>query len=192
MSIGAAQAAAAARAPGTIAPARRRPFRSRRRRLRSRRRPWGFAPSLRPVALLDRLAHAGQRLDAVAGVEARRVDLVREPRPARQAVRRASARARPSAGRRWPAATSASRRRRPRRPAPRLGVVARAPPPRAARPRSCSGAKLKAGTGSRFFGARQLLGRVRGQPRRRRRRCAGCARSSRCAVVSASFWTSAT
>ena len=52
-------------------------FRRRRRLLRE----------LLPLALLDRFAHARQRLHAVAGVEARRVDLMREPRPPRQAFR---------------------------------------------------------------------------------------------------------
>src|SRR5437588_8407115 len=41
--------------------------------------------SLLPVVLLDGLAHAGQRLDAVARVEAGRVNLVLEPGAARQA-----------------------------------------------------------------------------------------------------------
>src|SRR5437764_4764944 len=40
---------------------------------------------LLPVVLLDGLAHAGQRLDAVARVEAGRVNLVLEPGAARQA-----------------------------------------------------------------------------------------------------------
>src|SRR5262249_8663776 len=39
---------------------------------------------LLPVPLLERLAHAGQRLHAIAGVEAGRIDLVHEPWPARQ------------------------------------------------------------------------------------------------------------
>src|SRR5437588_2174025 len=40
---------------------------------------------LLPVVLLDGLAHAGQRLDAVARIEAGRVNLVPEPGAARQA-----------------------------------------------------------------------------------------------------------
>src|SRR5256885_10713442 len=40
--------------------------------------------ALRPVFLLDRLAHAGKGLHAVARVEAGRIDRVAVPRPARQ------------------------------------------------------------------------------------------------------------
>src|SRR3989442_15057429 len=40
-----------------------------------------------PVALLEGLPHAGQRLDPVAGVEAGRVDLVPEPGADGQAFR---------------------------------------------------------------------------------------------------------
>ena len=47
-----------------------------------------------PVLLLDGLAHAGQSLDAVARVEAGRVDLMAEPRAPRQTFRSASAIAR--------------------------------------------------------------------------------------------------
>src|SRR6266853_1393797 len=38
-----------------------------------------------PVALLQGLAHSRQGLDTVAGIEARGIDLVAEPRAARQA-----------------------------------------------------------------------------------------------------------
>ena len=40
--------------------------------------------NMAPAFLLDRLAHAGYRLDAVPGVESRRVNHVPEPRPSRQ------------------------------------------------------------------------------------------------------------
>src|SRR5207244_219539 len=43
--------------------------------------------ALRPAFLLDRLAHARKRLYAIARVEARSIDLVTVPRPARQSRR---------------------------------------------------------------------------------------------------------